>query len=142
MIQRLQSIWMFIAAIVMALLYKLPMAKGLKGDTGMLLNGSLESLDHVALIVMNSVSLGLILLAIFLFKKRPVQLKINALNMLLILALPIIAYFLLRTDQGGEALVAIVPGTFFPAVAILFLILANRSIRKDDKLVKSADRLR
>ena len=33
-------------------------------------------------------------------------------------------------------------GIYFPLVALLMLILANRSIMKDEKLVRSADRLR
>ncbi len=133
---------MLLAAIVMALLFKLPMAKSLKNNEGMVLNGSLESIDHVALISVNALSLVLIIAAIALFKNRPLQLKLNAVNMLIALALPIAAYFLLRSEQGQGPILSLVPGSFFPALAILLLILANRAIRKDDKLVKSADRLR
>jgi hypothetical protein len=33
-------------------------------------------------------------------------------------------------------------GIYFPLIALIFLILANRSILKDEKLVRSIDRLR
>ena len=33
-------------------------------------------------------------------------------------------------------------GVYLPLVIMVLLVLANNSIRKDDKLVKSADRLR
>jgi len=142
MIQRIQTIWMLVGAIVLALLFKLPMAKSLKGESEMVLNGTLETPDHIGLIILNALTIGLIVLSILLFKNRQAQQRINALNMLLILVLPILAYFLLRADLGSAPLLAIMPGTFFPALTILLLILANRAIRKDDKLVKSADRLR
>lgn len=142
MIQRIQTIWMLVAAIVLALLFKLPMAKSLGGESEMVVNGSLETPDHIGLIIVNALAIVLIIVSILLYKNRQAQQRINALNMFLILILPILAYFLLRTDLGSAPLLGIVPGTFFPAVTILLLILANRSIRKDDKLVKSADRLR
>lgn len=33
-------------------------------------------------------------------------------------------------------------GSVFPIVALVFLVLALRGIRKDEKLIRSADRLR
>jgi hypothetical protein len=33
-------------------------------------------------------------------------------------------------------------GLLLPALSIVFLFLANKAIRKDDKLIRSADRLR
>jgi len=33
-------------------------------------------------------------------------------------------------------------GTYFPLISLVFLVLAYRFILKDEKLVKSADRLR
>jgi len=34
------------------------------------------------------------------------------------------------------------PGIYLSIVSVIFLILANRFIRKDEKLIRSADRLR
>jgi ABC-type polysaccharide transport system permease subunit len=47
-----------------------------------------------------------------------------------------------------EKKISIVPdyskafGIYLPLVALVFLIMANRAIKRDDKLVRSADRLR
>ncbi len=133
---------MLLALIVMALLFKIPIADSETITETITADGSLESVDHPVLSVTNGLILGLILLSIFLYKNRKTQLKINAVNMLFILALPVVGYFLLRAEAGTSPLLQITAGTFFPAVAILFLIVANRSIRSDEKLVRSADRLR
>jgi len=34
------------------------------------------------------------------------------------------------------------PGIYLPIVSVVFLVLANRFIMKDEKLIRSADRLR
>ncbi len=34
------------------------------------------------------------------------------------------------------------PGIFFPIISLLFILLANRAIRKDENLVRAADRIR
>jgi hypothetical protein len=44
---------------------------------------------------------------------------------------------------SGEAMVSEKGiGMFLPIVAIVFLVLANKAIKKDEDLVKSVDRLR
>jgi ABC-type polysaccharide transport system permease subunit len=46
------------------------------------------------------------------------------------------------TVSGDEALSEKGIGMLIPIFSIVFLVLANRAIRKDELLVKSADRLR
>lgn len=80
---------------------------------------------------------------IFNFKKRLFQIKINRLNVFLNVILVGALFFYasiiesevnIKPDYG----IAVI----FPLISIILLFLANRYIRKDERLVRSADRLR
>jgi membrane protease YdiL (CAAX protease family) len=84
----------------------------------------------------------LALVAIFLFKNRQNQFVLNRLNMILNLFL--LGFFVYRSlNLSGETLVSEKGiGMLIPVFSIVFLVLANRAIKKDEDLVKSVDRLR
>ncbi len=84
----------------------------------------------------------LALLSLLTFKKRQQQFVINRLNMILNLIL--LGLFLYRSlsVSGGEQSPEKGIGMFLPIVSIVFLVLANKAIKKDEDLVKSVDRLR
>lgn len=82
------------------------------------------------------------LVAVFLFKNRTRQIIINRVNIVInFLLLGIIVYHLLNLpgeiDISEKGI-----GVFIPLMVIVFLALANKAILKDEKLVKSVDRLR
>lgn len=82
------------------------------------------------------------LLAIFMFKNRKNQFIINRLNLLLNLFL--LGFFVYRAlNLSGETTVSEKGiGMLTPIFSIVFLVLANKAIKKDEDLVKSVDRLR
>ncbi|GAB5472330.1 MAG: DUF4293 domain-containing protein [Maribacter sp.] len=84
----------------------------------------------------------LALVTIFLFKNRQNQFVMNRLNM--ILQLFLLGFFVYRSlNLSGETLVSEKGiGMLIPVFSIVFLVLANRAIKKDEDLVKSVDRLR
>lgn len=85
---------------------------------------------------------ALALVTIFLFKNRQHQFVLNRLNM--ILQLFLLGFFVYRSlNLSGETLVSEKGiGMLIPIISIVFLVLANRAIKKDEDLVKSVDRLR
>ena len=87
-------------------------------------------------------SAALALLTIFLYKNRQNQFVTNRLNMILNLFL--LGFFVYRSlNLSGETLVSEKGiGMLIPVFSIVFLVLANRAIKKDEDLVKSVDRLR
>lgn len=88
------------------------------------------------------VSAGLALVSLFLFKKRNTQIVINRLNIILnFLLLGLIVYQLL-TLSGETSVSEKGIGLFLPLVVVVLLSLATKAILKDERLVKSADRLR
>lgn len=91
------------------------------------------------------VSAIIALLEIFKYKNRLIQIKLGALNALLISASLVVTMFLIYDIQNSFA-----PniygeykyGIYLPVIALIFNLLANRFIRRDEKLVRSVDRLR
>ena len=83
--------------------------------------------------------------AIFQYKNRGLQVRLGLLNILLISG--IIGCYFIAISNGQEAIPMEEESSFkisffLPLIALLFTLLANRFIKKDEKLVRSADRLR
>jgi Na+/proline symporter len=85
----------------------------------------------------------LALVTIFLFKKRNIQMMLAGLLIGCVTAFIIACayyYWFIVTQYNGE----LVPGIkmILPFIMLILSILAYRGIKKDDRLVKSYDRLR
>ncbi len=82
-------------------------------------------------------------LSFFSFKNRQNQFVLNRINIVCNL---LFIVFCILENYKIFSIIPIVGDSNFtklvPVVAIIFLVLANKSIKKDDDLVKSADRLR
>jgi hypothetical protein len=152
MIQRIQSLWLLlISAALLAVLF-LPIGifrtpDGMYECTAFALKqeGSRTLLDWpVWLIGYTSIaSAVLAFITIFLYKKRNLQMIfcwINALIMLTITIgfIAIIVYF--KKVMGAWA--GYGPGLLMPLAGLILDFLAIYGIRKDEKLVKSWDRIR
>ena len=81
------------------------------------------------------------IISIFSFKNRQQQFVLGRVIMLInLFLLGILIYLSLNLPGEGSSEKGI--GMFIPTVAILFSVMANRAIKKDEDLVKSVDRLR
>ena len=136
MIQRIQSIWLFLAAVCIAVSFKLPFYSGTNanGIASYELNATENYLITGASIVVGSLALFII----FLYKKRPTQLRLCVLGILLE-ALLIFLYYreVIKFTAGTYSLWAILH-----SLVVIFFFLAARAINKDEKLIKDSDRLR
>ena len=85
----------------------------------------------------------LILYTIFQYKNRMHQLKLVKMGIFLNIIL-VAGIFLNYPKLFIDSLIEIEPGlgTYFPLISLIFLVMAYRFILKDEKLVKSVDRLR
>ncbi|RYG18665.1 MAG: DUF4293 family protein [Chitinophagaceae bacterium] len=151
MIQRIQSIWLLLAAITILCLLFAPVFTVVDKNIIYVLDGTgiKEFINGVNTPTMNiplliSVVLaGLIsLINIFNFRNRTLQKRIASLNILLILGLSFWLSHLGKNIPGGLGTAEIGVGLFLPVVAIIFTLLAVRGIKNDEKLIRSADRLR
>lgn len=83
------------------------------------------------------------LIAIFLFKNRSQQRGLGRLAIVgciaFVASMVMIIQGFNRTDAGDAYLI---PWPALPMIGLVFIILALRGVRKDEKLLKSMDRLR
>ena len=141
MIQRIQSVWLLLAALAGFLLYSLPLWKGLLQDgTEKIFLGS-EKLILFIIIIATSV---LALVTLFLFKNRKLQKSLCLLGALFSILIIVLEFlyvedFRVATDFKENRWQI---GAVLPVVMFILFMMAYGGIRKDEKLVKSLERLR
>lgn len=136
MIQRIQSLYLLVAAIISAgLIFVFHLWTNNEGQ-------EVYALDNYTYLGLFVVSALLSLFAIFSFKNRKFQFVLGRLNIILnFILLGIFVYQSL--NLSGEADVSEKGiGIVLPIFSIVCLVLANKAIKKDEDLVKSVDRLR
>lgn len=136
MIQRIQTLWLLLASICAFASVKLPFYFGSLEVPGPTI--TITPYDHFMLLVFVIATALMALVSIFLFSNRSLQIKMCVVGLVLSLA-NLMHYFLYMKNfkTGGLSLYSIL--SFLVPV---FFILAIRSIYKDQKLLKSLDRLR
>lgn len=141
MIQRKQTIWFLLAAACGFAMTKFPLFSAiLTGNIRRELIAT-ESLLLFAVVIGSSC---LALLCIFLFKNRPLQFKLAVTG--IVLSICTIALEVYKIEQFKTAN-TIINGTYqwgglFPIIMMVFFFLAAQGVYKDEKLIKSLDRLR
>lgn len=89
--------------------------------------------------------------SIFLFKRRTLQMRLVMVGFILNLVYVFLVFFwavdcysdLLSDGMGGvKPEVTWLVGAYAPLVSLVFFFLAQRAIKKDEALVRAADRLR
>jgi len=139
MIQRIQSVWLLLAAVCAFLSLKLSFY------TGVLLNDAKRSLvplnsTTTIPIVITAVAIGIAsFVIIFLYKDRKMQMRISFATFLASILL-VFLYFSYISKNYLEGSYDITAPLIF--LIPVFLLLALRGIYKDQKLIKSVDRLR
>ena len=137
MIQRIQTIYLFLAFVVTGVLpFFIPLWTLTDGK-------EFFFMQNQVYIVLLGLSTTLSLLSIVSYKKRQNQFVIGRLNIILnLILLGLFVYHSLNLSGETPAVSEKGIGMFLPIGAIVLLVLANKSIKKDEDLVKSVDRLR
>jgi hypothetical protein len=141
MIQRIQSLWLLLAAASFFFLFKLPLA-GAQTQAGAITE--LFAASNLLMFIV-AILLGIIaLVAIFLFKNRSSQKSLIWLGILLDIVFLVMLYFQMENLKSNPTLVnqTFKMGAIFPILYIILMVMAYNGIRKDEKLIKSVDRLR
>lgn len=153
MIQRIQSIYLLLAALFMGGLF-LQSADLIKIETttpaaltemDYYNDKILDIYDQNLLMAFALIVVLFALISIFLFRNRKLQITLSRVAMLVVLLFLIMAIYVSYSDLASVmASINLSPkfGIIFPFTTIVVLILAVRNIKKDDRLVKSMDRLR
>ena len=145
MIQRMQSLLLLLATGSLGTLYAFPFLRATEEveQSDFLADGQYSVLDRPANMAVFGLAGLLALITIFLFRNRKAQMRLTITTMVLILAAVLVAGVLLSQDVPELTFdFAIGIGTFLPILALILTGIAYRLIKKDDKLVRSMDRLR
>ncbi|PWW29841.1 DUF4293 family protein [Chryseobacterium sp. AG844] len=129
MLQRIQTIWTLLAVLAAVFLF-ITGQDVVISDSIPLLN-----IGCIVLVVIGALS-------IFSFKNRKRQILLNTISIIInALLIGVLAYWLLNLS-GGVQIPEKGIEPIFPLIAVICLFIANIYIRKDERLVKSVDRLR
>ena len=160
MIQRIQTVFLLLVATAMTAFLFLPIWGKLNVETGELhelralfyksiaMTGEEETFVYIPYALVGGLavaSITLALTAIYKYKNRVLQMKMGALNSLLIIVtLMLYGWFVYngQKDWMPEIPGGFGAGFFMPALAIILNRLAIRFIKKDEDLVRSVDRIR
>lgn len=136
MLQRIQTIYLLLAAITAAgLIFVFSLWTNSAGK-------EVYAYDQLIAFGMFLASAAISLVSIFMFKNRKLQFVLGRLNIILnFFLLGVFVYWSL-TLPGEMDISEKGIGMFLPIISIVFIVLANKAIKKDEDLVKSVDRLR
>lgn len=151
MIQRKQTLYLLLSLIVTVACLCMPVA--MLEPQGMGLSTLIYNLGTVVpdrginfsnwpLFALLVVTIPLEACAIFLYRKRPLQAKLCSWSIVFCLAWYVYYAFALLNGFGHEYTVHLQFAACLPLFAIVALVLARRGIIHDEKLVRSADRIR
>lgn len=142
MIQRVQTLWLLIAAIAIFLTLKLSFYSGTLTNTSTIVTKDLfhkmVASDNLLIMVLSSALGSALVINIFLFKHRMLQFRICILAILLEVLILFLYYRETKLYTNGTLDI----WAIFHLVVIVALILAARGIYKDEKLIKDSNRLR
>ncbi len=143
MIQRIQSVFLFLAAAASLSLFGAPLATTAspQAATSLFADSQYTLSDDPILMAFFGLAAAMLLGGIFLFRNRILQIRLSWLSIALLLGGLAYGFYLLSADSA-EAEAAPAFGLAFPLVGIVLAYLAKVFIHKDERLVRSADRLR
>ena len=129
MLQRIQTIWTFLAVLAAVFLF--------------ITAQDVIVSDSIPVINIGCVILVLVgLLSVFSFKNRKRQILLNTISIIInALLIGVLVYWLLNLS-GGISFPEKGIEPIFSLIAVICLFIANIYIKKDERLVKSVDRLR
>jgi len=139
MIQRVQTVWLFLAALFAALTYKFPFYSGnIINKENVHLFEKLKASNNFLVLIFTAALVAGTIFIIFMYKNRKQQMRLTTAAAGLSI-INIILYFteLKKFVSGNMSLTSV-----FALAIPVFLVLAINGMWKDEKLVKSLDRLR
>lgn len=136
MLQRIQTVYLFVVVLLSGLfIFFVPLWSDEAGE-------DIYAVDVIPALALFLGSALLALISIFIYKTRKLQFVLGRVNIIVnFFLLGVFVYWLLSVPGEMEISEKGI-GMFLPVLSIVFLVLANRAIKRDEDLVKSVDRLR
>ena len=140
MIQRQQTLWLLLATAAAILSFMFPFVTGIElvDKTAMEKTAEIVAGSNFFVLLLTIASAALSTITIFLFKNRKQQLWLCLLG--IVITMGIIALYIIQMNKLTHSTIALF--AVLPFVILASYFLAFRNIRKDEKLIKSLDKLR
>lgn len=141
MIQRIQSLWLLIVALAAFATYTLTLYIGKLPDNTE--RRFLLADDFLLVIII--IALGMLaLICLFLFKNRKLQFRLSVFGVIFSVGYLFLEYLKVENFKKDNAVStgSYQIGALLPILMVIFFFLAARGIYRDEKLMKSLDRLR
>lgn len=154
MIQRIQTVYLFGAMVLLSLMFFFPLAEFLSADNelyvfyvdGIKTEGALQGTyfqKTMPVLILLSVVCLVLFINIFLFKNRVLQMRLCVFDIILMLGLcGLMVFYMLDAKSRLEAIASYNYTLIFPVIAAVLTYLAFRGIRRDELLVRSYERIR
>ena len=150
MLQRIQTIYLILAGIFISLTFYFSFAtysisNELKPFTSLGFNPFGQNIEIFPLYILVIISSLLIAISIISFKNRKRQIFINTANYFVLLALMVLVFInfnVFEPLQDTDIDISYGASLFFPIVSFVLVLMANRAVKNDEKLIKSMDRIR
>jgi hypothetical protein len=153
MIQRIQTVYLIIATVLLMFLIFMPIAEFVRlADDAVfeltfkgLLTEANEGVmfNSIPLSILITICLSILVVTIFLYKRRMLQIRLSVFNIILLVGLQGLAFYYVKTAenvlQGNSSYTLFF---VFPIVAAILVFIALRGIARDEALIRSIDRLR
>jgi hypothetical protein len=145
MIQRKQSLWLLLSALLGAGVFLFDLYRGDVTVGDLTEHKVLRVGDHYPSLLIAVVMVVLPLLTIFMFRNRKRQMAMTSICILS--AISFLSIMLVRVTGLTRLTPPVTGGSYWigavlPALSVVFMLLALLGIRSDEKLVRSVDRLR
>lgn len=139
MIQRIQTVYLFIVVVLQSVLLSSDIARyiDLQG-----VETVCKTTDFTATAFLASLTALIPAISLFLYKKRILQVRFNIFNSIILTVLQgYVLYHTIRIANETEVFKLSIPSVF-PVISLVLSILAIKKILKDELLVKSLNRIR
>ncbi len=146
MIQRIQTVWLLLAALTAAGVFFTDLFRAQIIEDTVAVTKNIDATGEFVLLLVAIPMVLLPLVAIFMFRNRKKQRGMVWIGFLVTVGFIALSLMIISNYKNDPA-IRITSGSYhigsvLPVVSLFFLILAIRGINRDEKLVRSLDRLR
>jgi hypothetical protein len=150
MIQRKQSIWLFLASLSILLTFVIPygLHSETTADSIQIIETALKANNNMLVMSASIASAAFSFFLIFLYQNRKLQMRLTLLAVLVSLSVIVFQFIdATNTANGNKIAIGIVGNNLFagmlvPLLSAFLLMLAYAGIHSDEKLIRDSDRLR
>lgn len=140
MIQRQQTLWLLLvtAASIGSFMFPFVIGDEIRTDSPLPVRATIDAGSNFLLLIATGASLVISAVTIFLYKNRNQQIWLSVSGLLVTVLL--LFLYIKEMNKLREPVLAL--SAVLPVIMLLGYFMAIRGIRKDEKLVKSLDKLR